>query len=91
MNGFWYKLLIRVAGLCGPWLFVVVSRIIATGYFILSWRVAESRRFYAALYPERGGLYHLWCTFNQYQNFTTIHFDRFLEGQIGRASCRERV
>lgn len=86
MNGFWYKLLIRVAGFCGPWLFAVVSRIIATGYFILSWRVAESRRFYAALSPERGRLYHLWCTFNQYQNFTTIHFDRFLEGQAKPAT-----
>jgi predicted LPLAT superfamily acyltransferase len=86
MNGFWYKLLIRVAGLFGPWLFVVVSRIIATGYFLISRRVAESRRFYAALYPERGRLYHLWCTFIQYQNFTTIHFDRFLDTQAKPAT-----
>ena len=81
MNGFWYKLLTRAAGFCGAWLFVVVSRIIAAGFFILSKRVPESRRFYAALYPERGRLYHLWCTFLQYQNFTTIHFDRFLARQ----------
>jgi predicted LPLAT superfamily acyltransferase len=81
MNGFWYRLLVRVANLCGTWLFVLVSRIIAFGYFVFSSRVPESRRFYAALYPERGSLYHLWCTFKQYQNFTTIHFDRFLMGQ----------
>lgn len=86
MNGFWYKLLIRVADLFGPWLFVVVSRIIATGYFVFSRRVGESRRFYAALYPERGKLYHLWCTFIQYQNFTTIHFDRFLDAQAKPAT-----
>jgi predicted LPLAT superfamily acyltransferase len=86
MNGFWYKLLIRIANLCGAWLFVLISRIIAAGYFVFSRRVPESRRFYAALYPERGRLYHLWCTFNQYQNFTTIHFDRFLLGQAQSAT-----
>ncbi|TKB28256.1 lauroyl acyltransferase [Desulfopila sp. IMCC35006] len=78
MNGNWYRLLNTTAGLCGAWLFTVVSRIIAAGFFVFSSRVPESRRFYAVLYPERSRLYHLWCTFVQYQNFTTIHFDRFL-------------
>jgi predicted LPLAT superfamily acyltransferase len=78
MNGFWYTLLVRFANLGGSWLFVLVARSIAAGYFVFSGRVPESRRFYAALFPERGHLYHLWCTFRQYQNFTTIHFDRFL-------------
>lgn len=86
MNGFWYRLLNRVASLCGSWFFVLVSRIIAAGYFVFSRRVPISRSFYAALYPERGGLYHLWCTFKQYQNFTTIHFDRFLVGQAQSAT-----
>jgi len=81
MNGFWYRLLTRTAGLCGSWLFVVVARIIAAGFFVFSSKVPESRRFYAALHPQKGRLYHLWCTFIQYQNFTTIHFDRFLAGQ----------
>jgi predicted LPLAT superfamily acyltransferase len=78
MSRFWYKLLVRVAAFGGSWLFVVVSRIIAAGFFVFSRRVPESRRFYAVLYPKRTKLYHLWCTFCQYQNFTTIHFDRFL-------------
>jgi len=86
MNGLWYRLLVRISRLCGSWLFVVISRIIATGYFVFSRRVPESRRFYAALYPQRGKLYHLWCTFKQYQNFTTIHFDRFLAGQAKSAT-----
>ncbi|MFT5699183.1 MAG: putative LPLAT superfamily acyltransferase [Desulforhopalus sp.] len=86
MNGFWYRQLIRVANLCGSWFFVSVSRIIAAGYFVFSRKVPISRRFYAALYPERGALYHLWCTFKQYQNFTTIHFDRFLVGQAKSAT-----
>jgi predicted LPLAT superfamily acyltransferase len=86
MNGFWYKQLIRFANLGGSWFFVLISRIIAIGYFLFSKRVPESRRFYAALYPERGRLFHLWCSFRQYQNFTTIHFDRFLVGQAKSAS-----
>ncbi len=86
MNGFWYKLLVRLAGFGGSWLFDLSSRIIAAGYFIFSRRVSESRRFYAALYPERGRLYHFWCTFRQYQNFTSIHFDRFLAGQAKPAT-----
>ena len=81
MNSFWYRQLIRFTRLCGSWLFIVVSRIIATGFFLFSGRVPESRRFYSALYPERGMFYHLWCSFRQYQNFTTIHLDRFLIGQ----------
>ncbi|MBU4262430.1 MAG: lysophospholipid acyltransferase family protein [Proteobacteria bacterium] len=74
----WYNLLIRLTRLCGPWLLALVSRGIAAGYFLFSGKVRESRRFYAALFPARGRLYHLWCTFRQYQNFTTIHLDRYL-------------
>ena len=86
MKGIWYKLLIRAAGISGAWLFIVVSRIIAAGYFVFSRRVSESSRFYAALYPERKRLFHLWCTFKQYQNFTTIHLDRFVESHAKSAT-----
>ncbi len=78
MNKFWYGLLVLAAKVCGRWLFVVISRIIAIGFFLLSSRVSESHRFYAALFPQKKALFHRWCTFQQYQNFTTIHFDRFL-------------
>lgn len=82
MNSFWYTLLTKIASLCGPWLFVVTSRIIAAGFFVFSpRRVGESRRLYGALYPEKGRLSHLWFTFKQYQNFTSIHLDRFLAAQ----------
>jgi predicted LPLAT superfamily acyltransferase len=86
MKGFWYNLLTRSADLAGSWLFVIVSRIIAAGFFLFSGRAPESRRFYAALFPNRGRLYHLWCTFRQYQNFTTIHLDRFLGDRSGSTS-----
>jgi predicted LPLAT superfamily acyltransferase len=82
MNGFWYRLLIRTASLFGAWFFAGFARFVATGYFLFSWRrVAESRRFYAALYPGCNRFYPLLCTYRQYQNFTTIHFDRFLQRQ----------
>lgn len=86
MNTFWYRLLVRFSRLGGSWFFALVSRIIAAGYFLFSRRVPESRRFYAALYPERGRLYHKLCTFRQYQNFTTIHLDRFLQAQAKPAT-----
>ncbi len=86
MNGFFYRLLVRIANLLGAWLFAAVSRFIAAGYFLMSSRVTESRRFYDALYPGKGRLYHLWCTFSQYQSFTTIHFDRYLESQAKPAT-----
>lgn len=78
MRSFWYRLLIRLTKLCGPWLLALISRGIAAGYFLFSGKVRISRRFYAALYPDKGRLCHLWCAFRQYQNFTTIHLDRFL-------------
>lgn len=90
MKGFWYGLLTHSAELVGSWLFVIVSRIIAAGFFVFSGRVPESRRFYAALFPEQSRLYHLWCSFRQYQNFTTIHLDRFLAGRTRHTSFTEQ-
>jgi len=78
MKNFWYTLLEKVTGVFGGWLFALVSRIIAAGYFCLSKNVKESRRFYRRLYPQKNFWYHNYCTFRQYQNFTTIHYDRFL-------------
>ncbi|MBU0943121.1 MAG: lysophospholipid acyltransferase family protein [Proteobacteria bacterium] len=78
MKGILYRALVAVTTLCGPWFFIVISRAIAAGYFVFSKNVPESRRFYALLYPQKRSLFHLWCTFCQYQNFTTIHLDRFL-------------
>jgi len=72
-----YRLLVRTANRLGPWVFVAASRLIAAGYFLLPWRTGESRRLYALLFPGRGRLQHLWCVFRQFQNFTTIHSDRY--------------
>jgi predicted LPLAT superfamily acyltransferase len=76
-----YRILVRAANRLGPWVFNLAARTIAVGYFLLSRRTRESRRFYAVLFPQRSRLYHRWCTFRQYQNFTTIHLDRLLANQ----------
>lgn len=73
-----YRLLETVTGLFGSWLFALVSRIIAAGYFLFSKNVKESRRLYGLLFPKKNAVYHNYCSFRQYQNFTTIHYDRFL-------------
>jgi len=73
-----HAILVRMSRLVGPWFFLGVARCIAAGYFLFSPKVRESRRLYALLFPQRGRWFHLWCAFRQYQNFTTIHFDRFL-------------
>jgi predicted LPLAT superfamily acyltransferase len=79
-RGFWYGVLLDGSRFLGTWFFVLVSRIIAAGFFTLFFfgRVRESRRFYRILFPEKNTLFHAWCAFRQYQNFTTIHLDRFL-------------
>lgn len=88
MKGVFYRILVALTVCCGSWLFILVSRCIAAGYFLFSKNVSESRRLYRLIYPEKSGLYHLWCAFRQYQNFTTIHLDRFLadHGQEPRFS-----
>lgn len=86
----YHAFLVRASRLFGPWIFVLVSRAIAAGYFFFSPRVKESCRLYAALFPRSSRCYHLWCTFRQYQNFTTIHFDRYLgnQGQAPVFTCQ---
>jgi predicted LPLAT superfamily acyltransferase len=72
-----YNILVQAANRLGPWVFVAVARIIAAGYFLLPRRTVESRRLYSLLFPGRSRFFHLWCTFRQFQNFTTIHSDRY--------------
>ena len=78
MKNIWYILLEKITGLVGGWFFALVSRIIAAGFFLFSANVKESIRFYSRVYPEKKRLFHTSCAFQQYQNFTTIHYDRFL-------------
>ncbi|WP_240194695.1 lysophospholipid acyltransferase family protein [Desulfobulbus rhabdoformis] len=76
-----YTFLVHLSLLLGTWFFTGVARFIALGYFLFSPRVKESRRFYGLVFPQRSRWFHIWCTFRQYQNFTTIHVDRFLNNR----------
>jgi lauroyl/myristoyl acyltransferase len=63
----------------GLWFFRAFSWWIATGYFFLfPGRVSESLKFYRALFSERGQLYHLYCVWKQYHNFTDVYLHRFI-------------
>jgi len=74
-----YRIIIRLSKTLGVWVFAVFAWWVATGYYIFSpFRVRNSVRFYRMLFPDRNGLYHRWCAWRQFHNFTGVFFDRFL-------------
>jgi len=79
MSALFYRFSTAVSRWTGAWFFRFSAWFVATGYFLFfPFRVAESVRFYRALYPERGRLYALGCAWRQYHNFTGVFLDRFL-------------
>ncbi len=78
MKGIGYQIIVFFSNLLGSWFFTGIAKIIAAGYFFFSPRTRVSNRFYGVLFPDRSPIYHRWCTFQQFQNFTTIHLDRWL-------------
>jgi lauroyl/myristoyl acyltransferase len=63
----------------GVWFFRFFSWCIASGYFFLfPARVAQSLKFYGALFPKDSFLYHLYCVWKQYHNFTGVYIHRFI-------------
>jgi lauroyl/myristoyl acyltransferase len=79
MRKYSYKLTIYLSRHLGVWFFRTISWFVATGYFFLfPARVAESLKFYHALFSGRGFFYHLSCVWKQYHNFTDVFMDRFL-------------
>jgi lauroyl/myristoyl acyltransferase len=74
-----YKIFLYLTRRLGLWFFRIFSWFIATGYFFLfPTRVAESLKFYRALFPERNFLYHLHCAWKQYHKFTDVYIHRFI-------------
>ena len=58
-----YRCLMSLARRFGSWIFLLIARHIALGYFLLyPRRVAVSVRFYRRLFPERPRRHALWCT-----------------------------
>ncbi|MBW1845864.1 MAG: lysophospholipid acyltransferase family protein [Deltaproteobacteria bacterium] len=73
------KTLIYFTKRFGLWVFALMAWFISTAYFLLfAKRVMVSIRFYKVLFPDRSWMYHLWCTWKQYHNFTNNYVDRFM-------------
>ncbi|MBN1365748.1 MAG: lysophospholipid acyltransferase family protein [Syntrophaceae bacterium] len=74
-----YKILLYLSHKLGLRFFRIFSWFVATGYFFLfPVRVANSIKFYSALFPTRGFVYHLWCAWCQYHKFTDVYIHRFV-------------
>ena len=79
MRRWFYSALTVVSKILGPWVFVLLSRGVAAGYFLFfPARVRVGVRFYGALFPGRSRFSHWVCTWRQFQNFTSVFLDRFL-------------
>ncbi|RJP75462.1 MAG: lauroyl acyltransferase [Desulfobacteraceae bacterium] len=79
MVNLFYRFLMLVSRVFGIWVFILIARIIATGYFFLfPSRRAVSISFYRELFPEKSRWYHTACAWKQYHRFTYSFLDRFL-------------
>jgi predicted LPLAT superfamily acyltransferase len=79
MRKLFYKSITFLSPKWGSWIFLVFAWFVATGYFFLfPHRVYNSTQIYQALYPNRNRLFHLWCTWQQFHNFTHVFLDRYL-------------
>jgi hypothetical protein len=69
MKKFSYKILLYLTRYLGMWFFRIFPWFIATGYFFLfPARVVDSCKFYRALFPGCGFLYHSWCAWAKKDN-----------------------
>lgn len=72
-----YRLVLAVSRPLGLWVVALVAWFIASGYFLFRpARVRHSVRFYRALFPARGLLHALACTWRQYHSFSANYADR---------------
>ena len=88
MSGIFYRFLKLLSRLFGLWIVDLIAKAIAAGYYALSpRRVTVSARFYQALFPAKNRLYHYWCAWKQFQNFTSVYVDRFLVNGASDIIC----
>jgi predicted LPLAT superfamily acyltransferase len=91
MINFFYRFLMLISRVFGIWVFILIARIIATGYFFLfPSRRAVSISFYQALFPEKSRWYHILCAWKQYHRFTYSFPDRFLLVHFNRITHTAR-
>lgn len=79
MKTHFFRILVRLSIIFGDWLFALVARGIATGFFLLA---RERRRasvdFYRNLFPQKGWPHAYACTWRQFLNFTDLFMDHYL-------------
>jgi len=79
MRNIFYRILMVLSKWLGVWFFILISRMVSTGYFLFfPKRRAVSVSFYKALFPGKNGFYHIKCAWKQYHQFTYTFLDRFL-------------
>ncbi len=79
MAGWFYRLLIAGSQKFGQWFFKLFAWFVATGYFLFRpHRVKTGIRFYEALFPAESHIYHIWCTWRQFHDFTKVYLERVL-------------
>jgi predicted LPLAT superfamily acyltransferase len=79
MRTHFFRVLVRLSRLWGDWLFALVARGIAAGYYLFARkRRRTSVAFYRSLYPHRGGLHAHRCAWRQFANFTDLFVDHYL-------------
>jgi predicted LPLAT superfamily acyltransferase len=79
MRILFYKSITFLSSKWGRWIFLLFAWFVATGYFLFfPRRVGNSTQIYQALYPNRNRLFHLWCAWQQFHNFTHVFLDRYL-------------
>ncbi|MCP4135325.1 MAG: lysophospholipid acyltransferase family protein [bacterium] len=77
MRAFLYRLFTNISKTIGPWFFSIPVSIITTGFFLFfPSRVGVSVRFYKAVFPKKSRIYHTWCAWKQYHNFSRLFIDR---------------
>jgi predicted LPLAT superfamily acyltransferase len=74
-----YKFLIALTHGFGAGAFLFFAWWLASGYFLFfPFRLAESVRFYRAVFPDRGWPFAVQCAWKQYHSFTQVFLDRIL-------------
>jgi predicted LPLAT superfamily acyltransferase len=78
------KLLFRTNRLLGSWPVRLVGYIVSTGYLFHRQRRRASLNLYQALFPQRGRIYHFYCTWRRFMLFADILADTIKVKSKGR-------
>ena len=79
------RLLYNALSFIGPWAVMIAAAVVSAGYFfLLPRRTAGCVRFYRAIFPDRSRLFHLACTWRQYQSFSQLFSERLELHREGR-------